>query len=260
MTAGLIGRALGVLELMTEAPGGLGVQALAEQRKIPVATMHRLLAELAELGYVRQLREGQKYVLTTRLISLGFRCLSTNSVADFAQPILDNVAALSRELVRLAIVDDGRLTWVARAQGAGSGLRYDPDMGMDAALFCTASGHAWLATLSEAEALNIVARQGFGDPADYGPNAPADATDLLARLKKVRAQGFASVIDSAAVGTAALAAAIVRPADGAVVGTVSIAGPSARLNEQRMAALAPALRRAAGELSETCQFIDYFQQ
>jgi IclR family transcriptional regulator, acetate operon repressor len=260
MTAGLIGRALGVLELMTEAPGGLGVQALADEREIPVATMHRLLAELAQLGYVRKLREGQKYVLTTKLISLGFRCLSANSVADFAQPTLDNLAALSRELVRLAVVDDGRLTWVARAQGAGSGLRYDPDMGMDAKLFCTASGHAWLATLPEAEALNIVARQGFGNLADYGPNAPADSSALLACLKEVRSRGYARVIDSGAVGTAALAVAIVRPADQVVVGTVSIAGPSARLDEQRMATLAPELRRAAEEMSETCQFIDYFRK
>lgn len=260
MTAGLIGRALGVLELMTEEPGGVGVQTLADRRQMPVGSMHRLLVELAQLGYVRQLRDSQKYVLTTRLISLGFRCLSTNSISDFAQPVLDNLAAISRELVRLAIVDDARLTWVARAQGASSGLRYDPDMGMDAALFCTASGHAWLASLPEAKALHIVAKQGLDDQGDYGPNAPADTAALIACLQKTRERGYAVVVDSAAVGTAALAAAIVRPIDQLVVGTVSIAGPSARLNEQRIAALEPALLQAAAELSEACQFIDYFQQ
>lgn len=260
MTAGLVGRALGVLELMTEQPGGLGVQALADRRQMPVGTMHRLLVELAQLGYVRQLRDSQKYVLTTKLISLGFRCLSTNSVSDFAQPVLDNLAAISRELVRLAIVDDERLTWVARAQGAGSGLRYDPDMGMDAVLFSTASGHAWLASLPESKALHIAAKQGFGEQGDHGPNAPADAAALLGRLSETRKRGYAIVIDSATVGTAALAAAILRPSDQVVVGTVSIAGPSARLNKQRMESLAPALLEAAAELSETCQFVDYFQQ
>ena len=260
MTTGLIGRALGVLELMTEVPNGLGVQALADRRQMPVASMHRLLAELAQLGYVRQLREGQKYVLTTRLISLGFRCLSTNNVASFAQPVLDNLAAISRELVRLAIVDDEHLTWVARAQGASSGLRYDPDMGMDAMLFCTASGHAWLASLPEGEALHVVAKQGYGDPKEHGPNAPKDSAGLLEKLRATRERGYAVVVDSGAVGTAALAAPIVRPTDGVVVGTVSIAGPSARLNEQRIAALAPPLLQAAAELAETCQFVDYFQK
>lgn len=260
MAAGLIGRALDVLEMLTETPGGMGVQAISDARKMPVASTHRLLAELADFGYVRQLAQSQKYVLTTKLISLGLRCLSTNSVADLVQPTLDALAASSRELVRLAIVDGTRLTWVARAQGAGSGLRYDPDMGANAQLYCTASGHTWLAFCTEVEALQIVAKQGFGEPGAHGPNAPKNPAELLERLKAAREQGYAIVIDSAAVGTSALAAPIRRPTDNAVVGTVSIAGPSARLNEARIAELVPELLKTASDLSEACQFIDYFQK
>jgi len=85
-----------------------------------------------------------------------------SGIVDIAQPLLDRLAATSGELVRLSIVDGDRLTWVARAQGARRGLRYDPDMGMDATLSCTATGHAWLLTMTDEEALQRVARQGFG--------------------------------------------------------------------------------------------------
>ena len=257
MSAGLIGRALNTLEALAETPGGIGVQELAKRRSMPIASMHRLLGELSELGFVRQLHDSQKYVVTTKLISLGFRCLAANGVTDFAQPILDQLAATTKELVRLAIVDGPRLTWVAKAQGAKAGLRYDPDMGRDAVLFSTATGQAWISNLSDDEALQIVAAQGFGDRNEYGPGAPRDTRELLERLRETRERGYAQVVDSAAVGTSAMAAAIFDMAGQTVVGTVSIAGPSVRLDRERMSEFAPALLNTAKELSTACQYTNF---
>ena len=63
--------------------------------------------------------------------------------AQIVQPVLDRLAQETGELVRLGVIDGERQTWIAKSQGARSGLRYDPDMGRDAPLFYTASGHAW---------------------------------------------------------------------------------------------------------------------
>src|SRR5690606_14864027 len=85
--------------------------------------------------------------------------------------------------VRLSLVDDDRLTFIAKAQGARQqGVRYDPDMGADVWLSCSASGHAWLHTLSDERALELVSRQGFGQPRDFGPNAPTTVKALLGCL------------------------------------------------------------------------------
>ena len=43
-----------------------------------------------------------------------------------------------------------------KAQGARFGLRYDADMGIDVRLSCSAAGHAWLMTLSEERALELL--------------------------------------------------------------------------------------------------------
>lgn len=259
MASGLIGRALGILELLAQEPGGIGVQALAEKMQMPLATMHRVLGELAQHGYVSQIPGSQKYRLTTKLISLGYQSLSASGIVDLAQPVLDRLAHTSKELVRLAIVDGARLTWIAKAQGATSGLRYDPDMGQEAVLFCTATGHAWLASLDEDEALRIVAGQGFGKLNEHGPNAPRSISALVKHLREARERGYATVSDSAAVGTAAMAAPIMNPQTGIVAGTVSIVGPSARLGSTQMADLAPALLAAAKELSSACQLVGYLQ-
>ncbi len=53
-------------------------------------------------------------------------------------------------------------------------------MDMEARLSCAASGHACLMTLSDARALQLVSRQGFGEPAQYGPKAPATIKALPA--------------------------------------------------------------------------------
>lgn len=85
--------------------------------------------------------------------------------------------------MRLGVIEGERQTWIAKSQGARAGLRYDPDMGRDAPLFYTASGHAWLACMSDAEALSLVERQGGERPKDLGPNAPRSNIELLERLR-----------------------------------------------------------------------------
>ena len=85
-------------------------------------------------------------------------------MVDVAQPCSTGWPRNRGELVRLAIVDGDELVFVAKAQGATRGLRYDPDMGLSVPLSCSAAGHAWLSTMSDEDALAAVARQGFGQP------------------------------------------------------------------------------------------------
>lgn len=248
MAGSQIERALSLLESLTRDARGVQMQALADELDIPKSATHRMLAELMRLGYVRQDALTNRYRLSTKLVALGFRYLA-NSGADVVQPILDGLAETSGELVRLGVIEGERQTWIAKSQGARSGLRYDPDMGRDAPLFYTASGHAWLASMSDAEALALVARQGIADPAEFGPNAPRNQQELLQRLALAREQGYAWVMESSSLGTAALAAVVRHPVGGRVIGVLSIAGPSARLPLARIEQLAPELLAAAEELS-----------
>lgn len=249
MAASLLDRALKTLELMSTALGGVSVTSIAEDVGLPKSGAHRLLADLIRLGYVRQDAETERYHLTTRLISIGLAHLSASGISDISQPILDRLAQTSGELVRLTVVDGDALTWVAKAQGARSGLRYDPEMGGHPVLFCTATGQAWLAALSDDEAIARAVKQGFGKLDEHGPNAPRTISALVGALERVRARGYAHVDQSADPGTAALAAAIRHPRTGVAIGTVSIAGPSSRLTRMQAERLAAPLMAAAEELS-----------
>lgn len=245
---GVLERTLGILEYLAAQAEATPLSMLADELGIPRSACHRLLADLVRCGYVRQVRQQGDYVLTTKLVGLGLSYLATSGIVDIAQATLDRLAELSGELVRLAIVDGDRLTWVAKAQGARKGLRYDPDMGMDTILSCSATGHAWMLTMSDERALELVSRQGFGKPKDFGPNAPTTVKALLAFLQSGRQRGYAMINEVFAPGMTAMAAPIQRPGYPAI-GVISIAGPLMRLDERRMLQLGPDLMAAARELA-----------
>jgi IclR family acetate operon transcriptional repressor len=188
--SGVMERTLAILERLARDVRGVPLATLADELDIPRSATHRLLTELAEHGYVRQSRERGDYMLTTKLISLGLNYLKHSGVVDLCQPIMDRLAETAGELVRLGVVDVDHITWVALSQGARSGLRYDPDQGIDAKLSCTSSGHVWLSTMSEDDALTLVSRQGFGKTSEYGPTAPTTPTALLEAIRRAPRAGL----------------------------------------------------------------------
>lgn len=242
----VLDRSFKTLEQLALRPEGMTVSMIAATLDMPLSATHRLLTELCRGGYVRQVREQGEYVLTIKLVSLGLSFLSASGVVDVAQPLLDRLADECGELVRLAVVDGDDLTFVAKAQGARKGLRYDPDMGLSVRLSCSAAGHAWLSTMTDEEALRLVAQQGFGQPADYGPNAPTTVKALLAYVQTARKRGFSMISEVFSPSMTAMAAPVLAPSG--AIGVVTIAGPLVRLTEARMEELSEALLATADEI------------
>lgn len=255
---GVLERTLGILELLARHGEGMELATLADQLGIPRSAVHRLLADLVRLGYVRQARGHGDYLLTTKLVSIGLSYLSQTGIVDVAQPLLNQLAEVSGELVRLSVVDGARLTWVARAQGARQGLRYDPDMGSDARLSCSSSGWAWLSTLSDDDATALVAQQGVGQPDAFGPNAPASLAAVLAAVQATRAQGYSLTIDTYTPGLSAMSAPV-RFADQPAFGVLTIAGPTVRFTQERMQSLAGPLMDTAQQLAAISGASPFFQ-
>lgn len=253
-------RTLSVLELLAEHPDGLPVSVIAARVDLPVSAAHRLLNELARFGYVRQLRAQGDYALTIRLASLGLAFLGRSGVTEITQPILDRLARKSGELVRLSVIDGGRLVWVGVSQGATSGLRYDPgrEQGVEVHLASSAGGQAWLASMSDADALAKVAEQGLRPSFDAGPSAPKSLDELLGILAAARARGHSLAVNSYLAGMAAFAVPIRHGHSGIAIGCLSIAGPAVRLDDARVAELVPDLRAAADEIGAAAEASVFF--
>ncbi|QQC67056.1 IclR family transcriptional regulator [Paraburkholderia ginsengisoli] len=258
--AGNLERALAIIELLSKQGGSMQLAAIADTLNIPRSGTHRLLAELSEQGYVRQDEHGE-YVLALKLVSLALMWLSTGGVLDISQPVLDRLAAASGELARLGVVEDDHIIFVDKAQGAKSGLRYDPDMGSQPPLHCTASGQIWLSTMSDEEALELVSRQGgIGKAGPRGPKAPKTIQQFLQDLNGARKRGYGIASETYEAGMTSMAAVVRHPVAGLAVGVITLAGPTSRLSDARIEELAPALLEAASDMGAATLSSPYFKR
>ena len=247
-----VDRCLSLIETLAAAPEALPLGLLAERLDLPKSATHRLLQALARRGYVEQDPATQDYELTLKVAALGFRFLDVRRLPDIAQQAIDRLAKASGEYCRLSMVEGEGLVWVACAQGATQGLRYDPPMGREVVLHATATGKAWLATLPEQDALRIVCARGFQTPPGFGERVVRNVDELRLHLDQTRERGYAIAVEEGEPGTVAIAATFRKAdtPDAPVAGTVSIAGPRIRLESARITEIAPLLLQTTRELAK----------
>ena len=255
----LVDRALAIVELLSRHAAGLPLMSIADSLAIPRSATHRLLADLKDEGYVRQDYDGGAYRLTAKIVALGFSYLAAAGFTSRVQPLLDQLADRTGELVTLAVIDSGRLIRLAKSQGAKRGLLYNPDEGAEVYLAATSNGHAWLSCLDEEDALQLVARQGLRRDG-YGPNAPRSLRDLAAYLEAARRLGYAKIFETYEAGTSAVAAPIFRPGSNLPIGTLSVAGPVIRMTNEALDRIAPILQDTAASIGAAGADLAIFAQ
>jgi DNA-binding IclR family transcriptional regulator len=247
LVKGLLQRCTEMVELLATAAAPCRVSDIAAALDMPKSAAHRLLQELCLLGWVEQDGAEGPYHITVRFALLGLGVLNASRLPELARPVLDGLAARTRELVRMTVATDRGLTWFAFAQGAPPGLVYQPDMDGPVVLHATANGKALLATMDDAAALAMAHRAGLGQVRLTDRTLDSEA-GLLAELAKVRACGYAVADEEADIGVTAVSVAM-RSAAGPALGTISIAGPSLRIGRDRIPELAASLAASARSLA-----------
>lgn len=245
---GVLDRSLEALELLAAEARWLRLSDIATRLELPKGPAHRMLAQLSSLGWVEQDAGTGQYRLTLKMSLLGQQFLDGTGLPGLLQPILDEVAAHCRELVRLTVVQGPELVWLAASQGAPPGLMYQPKMTGRLVLHATANGKAWLATMSNDDAIRTALRGGLGKTTSVGPRAVGTVEALLAELEATRKRGYGTSIEEAEPGVAAVAVPVRGSQSGDIVGTMSIAGPLLRVTPARHGEYHELLRRAADQL------------
>lgn len=249
-----INHCLQALEVLAAEASGIPLVEVARRLDLSKGGTHRLLTAMVAANFVKQDPLSHHYMLTLRLTTLGFRFLAGTQVIDLCQPVLDRLAAQTSELVRMTMAEGDRISWVAKAQGSRTGLRFDPEMGRELHVHTTASGRVWLAGQPTQMAVRILMRQGFGSPEKFGPNAPKTVEEFLAALQQTRDWGYGLAIDEDEPGMSAIAVPIARTPGAPPVGTVSVAGPTARLSREKLVGFLGPLRTTAAELAAIWTF------
>jgi IclR family transcriptional regulator, acetate operon repressor len=235
-------RTVAVIEVLALTEEPIRLSDLAQRIGIPKSGVHRILTSLMERGWVEQNQESDCYTLTLRMALLGQRQLALLDVDNLRQPILDGLAARTKELVRLTAVQNDKLVWIGSARGRRSGLVYEADMTEEIIPYATANGKIWLASLPTEQAVKIALDADLGKQRD-GLRTITTVPELLAEIEETRKRGYGLAQEEAEQGVAAVAVAVQD--EHGVVGTMSVAAPISRLGPERIVAILPDLRRGA---------------
>ncbi|HEY0199773.1 MAG TPA: IclR family transcriptional regulator [Rhodanobacter sp.] len=245
-----IDRALAIIELLAESPEGLILSDLAKQLDINKALVHRVLQALDTAGYVYRAEPAGFYRLTYKVRNIGLRHMSSNKLLDQNLPVLQGLAEMTDELVRLAVVERDSLTWIAAIQGTRRMLQLNPHYTFSIHLHTHATGKAWLSTLPRERALDLVQREGL---AARTGNSVTNIEQLVAELDRTRERGYAVTYEEDEVGVGAVAAPIMlrQISDEMIcVGVVSLAAPTSRMTREQLDSQHPLVIAVAKRLAD----------
>jgi IclR family acetate operon transcriptional repressor len=237
-------RVLLILSQFTDGSPSHGVTELSRQLGMTKNMIHRALKTLARYGFVVRDDSGSRYQLGPGVLQLGRLGLDTLNLPKLTEPFLEQMQELSGETMSLAVRSGRNAVTIAGLRGRGHVARRVP-FGRVVPLHVTPASRAILAFLPDGE---IDAYLDGGPLERFTPRTLTTADEVSEEVRAVRVRGYATAFGDRASGATGLAFPVLA-SDGTPHGSVTIAGPPARLTDERLAELLPDLQRAMAELN-----------
>ncbi len=240
---GSVHRTLDILEVVA-ARGGASAREIADSTGLPLPTVYRLARELLDTDYLVHIREEKRFELGYKLHQLG---VSLHEQIGVPREVRTEVSALHERLDLAAYFAVHRGSQIAVVFTADSPTcpRLRPiDFGFHEAPHATALGKILLANMEPEQ----VSRHLGEEPMQrFGPGTITSHRELGDQLQVVADRGVAWEFGEFQAGATCVAAAV-RGASGALIGSVAVSGPEARMAD--LAAEAErAVREAASRVS-----------
>jgi DNA-binding IclR family transcriptional regulator len=241
-------RAVAIMRVFSEEHPTLSVGEISERLGLHKSTVSRILSTLREEELVELNPETGHYRLGVGLVTLAGVALGQITVRHTAYPFMEQLVQQTQETCSLWVLREDNSVCVAHISAPQS-IRYVVWTGRRVPLAATASGKVLLAGLAAHQ------RRGhLRQP--LRPRTPHTITEL-GQLDEVLAQtavsGHALEIDEFEVGTSAIAAPLFDHT-GQVAAALSVAGPTYRLDQTQLTALASPLQTQAVAISTRLGF------
>jgi DNA-binding IclR family transcriptional regulator len=238
-TGPVLARALRILGAFSADHPAMTLSELARRTRLPVSTVHRLLAGLVEWGALERGDDGY-YRVGLRLWEVGALAPRGQGLRERALPFLEDLSQITRENVQLAVREGSELVFVERIAGTGA-VPVLTRVGSRFALTATGVGLVLLAHAPVELQEDVLA-----SPIDrFTPCTVTDPATLRHMLADIRRSGFA-VSDRQVTMDALSVAVPVQDGRGTVVAAVSLV---VRHGSVQPHSLVPLLRTSARAIS-----------
>ena len=238
MAVSVTSRALDLLGAFDPEHRRLTLSALARRAGMPLATAHRLVAELQRWGAVER-RPGGEYVIGRRLWDLGLLAPVQSGLRQAASPFLHDLYGATLATVHLAVRDGGEVLYIDRLAGHVS-VPVVSRVGSRLPMHATGVGKVLLAHAPEEVVAGVLGR--LTRVTAYTITQPAR---LLDQLRRVRADGFATTGEEMSLGACSVAVPV-RGGSGTVAAALGIVVPDLRRERARLVSALQVAARGIG--------------
>jgi DNA-binding IclR family transcriptional regulator len=232
-------RAVDVLHAVARARDGATAAGLARSTGLPRPTVTRTVRTLADAGLVERGAGG--WVLGYELVRLARSADPYRAVVEAARGPLARLRDAAGESALLAVPRDGPAMEILLQLDAAHHVGVADWVGAEIPLHASSAGKVVLASLAE-EALDA-----WLASTELAPLTGATIVEpgrLRAELARVRARGYAELVDELESGLTSLSAPV-RAADGELAAMIGVSGPTFRLGPSARRTAVPAVLAAA---------------
>ena len=234
-------RALSILDALSGSDDGLTLTTLARQVALPPSSAHRLLTTMQRQRFVRFDPATMCWQIGVQAFLVGNAFARTRDVATLARPYMRRLMEEVGETVNLYVLSGGE-TVVCMAQvQCDQTIRAISRPGGQVGMHGSAAGKAMLAHMTRQEVADIARKRGL---ARKTANTIGSLRKLHAELGRIRERGFSIDDEEFAIGLRCVAAPIFDER-GAAHAALSVAGPTARMFDDRIAILGGVVGAAA---------------
>lgn len=238
-----LARGLKVLEAFEGHMGGRSAADLSRQTGLSRAAVRRLLMTLEGLGYAES--NGRSYRLTTRVLRLGFSYLSSTSLPNLAQPVLERITEQVRESSSLSVIDRGEVVYIARST-VKRVLSVGLSVGSRLPAYCTSMGRVLLAALPEEEFAAYIRQL---EPKALTPKTVTDKKRLKEIVRRVASDQYALTDEELEMGLRSLAVPV-KARNGRVIAAMNVGVHATRVSaEEMLRRFLPVLQEGARTLT-----------
>jgi IclR family acetate operon transcriptional repressor len=237
-------RGLSILDVLARAEGGLTLTDVTQRVGLPASTVHRLLATLEKTGYVYQAGDLGLWYVGLQAFTVGSAFLANRDFVAQSHPYMRRLMEQAGETANLAILDDNEAVFIDQVQCRET-MRTIVRLGSRVPLHASGVGKAIFATLSDEAIETILEMKGLPRITEHTITAPET---MRASLRVIRQRGFSFDDEEHLPGTRCVAAPIYDE-HAEPLGAISVAGPSARLPDERIRQLGPLVARIAEEIT-----------
>ena len=237
-------KAILILEAMSQSNDYVGIHDICAYTGYSQSTVHRLLGELVQCGYVEKNTSIKKYKIGMETAILASRFMNSNGIVSAARDELQRLNRSTSETVHLLSVTEYEVIYLDKIDTKYS-LGLMSAVGKKNPLYCTAGGKAIAAFRDPAWIREYLAKVPLSP---FTQNTLVTEEAFLQELSTIRRQGYA-IDDREHHDDIICIGAPVFDYTGQAVASISVSAPSARFSLENARSIAPMVMECTRSVS-----------